>query len=425
MEHVALDPIAAMIFLAVFAGVAYATYRHAWWAVCAIVVTAPFALYRDLGPSELTLPKVTIVAAVAGLLASRASWGGWGPAARFLFAGAIAIAAATLLSVAQAEFRGPAIRETLKAAQYALTFAVVIVAVRREAYEIATRITIAVTSTLVSLSALSDLVFGLRSGFWLGGHPVPRLAGVLEGPNQLAGYLGIVLPLQCAFILLRRPIPYERQAFVFSLAVLILTFSRTGILTVLISLAIVLAVSPSARKRTVLLLAGGGALLGAAVTGALSAVYLRDLSAYSHFASLAESESGGGVGLRSALWRAAFTLWREHPLLGIGAGNFELEIPRTGLQGVRTHANSLYVQSLVEGGLPLLAAWVFTLGAAIWTFAKGPLREPLVTGALAATIGLALHQGFDFLTFFPKVGIMFWTMLALGAATIDQSPARA
>ena len=388
--------------------------------MCAIIITAPFAVYRDLGPTELTLPKVTILAAVAGLAASRASWSGWGSASRLLFAAAIAIAVTTALSIAQAEFRAPAIRETLKAAQYALTFAVVIVAMRREAYEIATRIAVDAASGIVSLAALSDFFFGFKSGFWLDGHPIPRLAGPLEGPNQLAGYLAVMLPLQCAFILLRRPIPLERPSFVLGIAVLMLTFSRGGIVTVLLSLAIVLIAVPSARKRTMVLLAAGGTLVGALVVGLLSLWYAHDLGAYSHLASAAESENGGSLGLRSQLWRAAIELWRAHPLLGIGAGNFELEIPRTGLQGVRTHANSLYLQSLVEGGLPLLAAWIFALAAAIRTFSRSSLREPLIAGALAATIGLGLHQVLDFLVFYPKVGIMFWTMLALGAATVDR-----
>ncbi len=425
VEHVPLDPLTAALFAAVFAGVAYATYRHAWWAVCAIIVTSPFALYRDIGPTELTLPKVAIIAVVSGLLASRTNWLGWGRASRIIFAGSIAIALATALSIAQADFRGPAFRETFKAAEYALTFAAVVVAMRREPYEIATRIAISATSALVSLGALSDLILGPRSGFWLNGHAIPRLAGPLEGPNQLAGYLAIALPLQCAFVLLRRPIPLERQSFVLGIAVLILTFSRSGIATVFLSLLIVALVSPSARKRTTLLLAAGGTVLGAIATGIVSLAYMRDLGAYSHLTSLVEAGDAGGVGMRSQLWRAAIALWREHPLLGIGAGNFELEIGRTGLRGVRTHANSLYLQSLAEGGIPLLAAWLGTLGSSIWTFAKGSMREPLVAGALAATIGLSLHQGFDFLTFYPKVGIMFWTMLALGAATVDQNAARA
>jgi hypothetical protein len=43
----------------------------------------------------------------------------------------------------------------------------------------------------------------------------------------------------------------------------------------------------------------------------------------------------------------------------------------------------------------------------------------LIAGALAASTGFALHQFFDLLVFFPKVGELWWIVLALGAARVD------
>jgi O-antigen ligase len=131
-----------------------------------------------------------------------------------------------------------------------------------------------------------------------------------------------------------------------------------------------------------------------------------------------ESSYAGGVGTRSELWKAAIALWRRNPLLGIGAGNFELEIPRTGLSGVRTHANSLYLQSLVEGGIPLLAATVWLVFTSIATFVRRRLESPFVIAAFAASVALALHQVVDFLTFYPKVGGEWWIVLGIGAAEL-------
>src|SRR5207302_578017 len=107
--------------------------------------------------------------------------------------------------------------------------------------------------------------------------------------------------------------------------------------------------------------------------------------------------TSGGVGTRTNLWRAAFALWRSHPVFGIGAGNFELEIGQTGLRGVRTHTNSLYLQSLVEGGIPSLAATLWLTYVSIATFARDRLRSPFVAAAFGGSIAFGLHQIFDWL----------------------------
>lgn len=125
-----------------------------------------------------------------------------------------------------------------------------------------------------------------------------------------------------------------------------------------------------------------------------------------------------GVGTRPELWRAAIILWKQHPLFGVGAGNFELEIAQTGVRGVRTHANSLYLQALVEGGIPLFAATLWLVFVSITTFLRERLESPFVLAALAAGVALGLHQVVDFLTFYPKVGAQWWIVMALGAAEI-------
>jgi O-antigen ligase len=140
--------------------------------------------------------------------------------------------------------------------------------------------------------------------------------------------------------------------------------------------------------------------------------------ALARFWDFQQSDYAGGVGTRSELWHAAWTLWLRHPIFGVGAGNFELEIPLTGLQGVRTHANSLYLQSLVEGGVFLFSATLWLVYTSIATFAREQLRSPFVLAAFAASIALALHQVIDLLTFYPKVGDEWWIAMGLGAAEL-------
>jgi O-antigen ligase len=248
----------------------------------------------------------------------------------------------------------------------------------------------------------------------LGGSLIPRIAGPLEGPNQLSGFLGIGLAVIAAQALARRrpPAALESAALFLGSAALLLTLSRAGLVTTLIAFALVVAVSPgSPRGRLTFALAvAGGAALGIGLLAARGGLGL-----LLHFSSLAEASDPGSVGTRSQLWHAALVLWQSHPLFGIGAGNFELELARAGYPSLHTHANSLYLQALAEGGPLLLAATLGLAFVSIARFARGPFSEPFVVAAFAASVGFALHQSVDFLVFFPKIGDLWWIVLALGA----------
>ena len=121
----------------------------------------------------------------------------------------------------------------------------------------------------------------------------------------------------------------------------------------------------------------------------------------------------GGVGYRPELWRAALYFFRNHPLLGIGAGNFERELPDAGVAGVRTHANNWYLQALAEGGIVLFAAtlaWIVTLFASL---VRDVRRSPWRVAALAASVALVTHQTVDYLVFYPKVAESWIALIAL------------
>jgi O-antigen ligase len=427
IQRHALDWVAVVVYAAAFLAVAEVTRRRPALGVTALIAVDPFALYRDVADTTLTLPKVALVALLAGLIARpdarRVASAALGSlVARPLLISSLFVVLATALSVAQAEHRIPALRETLKAIEYLVTFVSVIVAMRLEMREDLVRIAIVATLGAVTLGALSQEVLGAPSGLWFFNHPIPRIAGPLEGPNQLSGYLGLMLPVVAAFALLRRPTRAETLVLGLGCMALVLTLSRAGTAAAVLALVLVLVLAPSIHRRAVLASMVAGALAGLGVL-----VLYGSTSLLARFSSMAEVERSGGVGTRGQLWHAAWTLWRSHPWLGVGAGNFELEISRVGPAGIRTHANSLYLQALVEGGAPLLLATLATVAASIVTFARGSLREPLVLGALAASAGLAAHQVFDLLVFYPKVGAMWWILLGLGVARLEttSSPASA
>ncbi|MGP6158857.1 MAG: O-antigen ligase family protein [Vulcanimicrobiaceae bacterium] len=412
--------LAALLFAGVAALVALVVRQRPVLGVVALIAAGPFAFSHDVGHTTLSLPKAALLGLIAGLLVRRTDPSPLvARAARPLLVAGGLVLGVTVLSGAEAIHLEPVLRESFKAFEYLLVFGAVLVAARADWDERIVRVALAATVTLVAVLALGQASGGAPSVVVVAGHLVPRVAGPLEGPNQLAGYLGLALPVLLAFALEREPLGLELAGLGLGAMALTLTLSRAGLLAALLAASVV-AVLSRPRRRLTLITVGAGVLAGFATlvvhgyaaTHSLGGAF----AALFHYSSLAEAQTPGGVGRRSQLWAAALTLWRAHPWLGVGAGNLELELGSAGLTGIRTHANSLYLQSLAESGVVGLAATLALVAASLASFARGPFREPLVLGALAASLGFALHQCVDLLVFYPKIGELWWILLALGVA---------
>lgn len=391
------------------------TIRAPRYAVALLVALAPFALYLDIGETTLTLSKVALVGTLSGLLWRGISWPIFRstPFLRLLAAAAILLLT-TALSIDHARYIEPAVRETLKACEYLLLFVVVYAAYRLDPDPASLRIAIPATVLVVTVLALFQEWHGAPSRLPIDGHTLPRIAGPLEGPNQLAGYLGIAVPLLAALAMQRRD-RLTTIALAAASAALVLTFSRAGILATIVAVAIVFAAAPRREFKTALAAFVIGLGAGFAVVGGWG-IAIHSPAVFWLWAR--EAANPGGVGTRSQLWHAAIGLWRSHPVFGIGAGNFELEIGSIGLPLIRTHANSLYLQNMAEQGIFGIAATIFLVWQSIATFVPLRRASPFIVGALAASVGLALHQAVDLLVFFPKVGGWWWIVMAVGAAEV-------
>jgi O-antigen ligase len=159
-------------------------------------------------------------------------------------------------------------------------------------------------------------------------------------------------------------------------------------------------------------LAGSGAIALVALIGAALMAGFEW-----HFFSLAEVPVPNHLGTRAILWSSAVTLWQHFPITGVGAGNFELDLGLVGHPDVRTHANSVYLQFLAETGIIGFTALLWLIYATIAPFVRRYSRRALVIGFAAANVAIVLHQIFDYLWFFPKVG-GFWALL-LGIAVAE------
>jgi O-antigen ligase len=376
----------------------------------------PFALSRYVGHTTLTTFKAALIGAFAALVVRRAIAL---PRSGTPYVIAVVLAVlvlATAATIPHAAMRTPAVRESLKALEYAFAFLVAWWASRSDPD--APRLlglACACAIVLVALDATRDFI-APQSGVWIAGRPVLRLAGHLEGPNQLAAWLGITLPLVIATV---ESWPLLIAALALGAAALALTLSRGGIAQTLCALAGAIWARSNGTRRLV-------AVLVVAIAIGLGGLAFAERSegALFHVTSTAASQDLGGTGSRAILWHAALAMGRAHPLLGVGAGGFEFALPQYGAPPrVRTQANSLYLEALADGGLVLLAA---TLAAAVipplMLLRRG--RRAIVPFTIGiAGLALAAHGLIDDVTFYTKVGQLWWIVAGSGAAAAELASA--
>ena len=417
LERVPLTPWSIAGFLFVISASLYLGARRSPLVLLALAFSVPFAGYRDVAQTTLTIPKCVAFGSALGLVLS-----GLDPRPRSLPARLLLVMGALLLvpiaaSAAHAQDLGLVGREFFKQAEYLVFFWCAAIAVEniRGASRYLVWGVAAATFFVATLALVQAFSGNAPSAVLVNGYAVPRVASTLEGPNQLAGFLEAALPILWTssfggFALAS----YDAGA---SWAALILSGSRAGALMSAISYGLLFRLSRAAAMRWIAVSVCGVAL-GFATLGYWFAFRAHaSWSDIERFLLLDVNAQAGGVGTRAQLWPAALALFRRDPLLGIGAGNFPLQLPSVGIFGVATGASSLWLQTLAEEGIVGIVA----LAAFVWMAVRETYRlrasSVLAVAAFLATVNLYAHQIVDNLFFFPKVAELYWLLLGAAAAT--------
>ena len=411
--HYVLGPKHALVFLGIAIVVGWLTHRRPSLGIGALILCLPFAEARYLAGTSITIPKAAFAGFLIALALQRPL-----PAANviarrpvtLILIGFIAVLAAIALSSAFALHRDPVFREFAKYLEYTVLFMAAAIAFHNDPDDRPIWWSLIGIAIFESLYGFTQLFFGAHSGVIVRHHVIPRIAASLEGPNQFAGWLNLIFPVLFARMLLHRNV-WLVAAVVLSGIATAFTLSRSGIVAAFVAAAIVIVMTRPPRDVSVRLATGAAVLLIALVGIGLMVGFEW------HFFSLAEVEGPNHLGTRAILWSSALELWKTSPLLGIGAGNFELDLGLVGHPDVHTHANSLYLQFLAETGILGLLAVLYLVRASIVPFVRRYSRRALVIGVAAANIAIALHQIFDYLWFYPKVG-GFWALL-LGIGVVE------
>jgi O-antigen ligase len=411
--HVPVDIPSAIVYVVCAVAVGLLTRRRPALGIAALLVLAPFDLARYIGPTTITTLKAGLVGLFVALAFSRPDVAAFNTVpVRAMLAAFGATLAAIALSALHAEHLGAVVREAFKDGEYLLLFVGAVAAYATDPDDRPFWRTLEIAVVLVCFSALIEYVIGAHSGLLVHGSSIPRIAGALEGPNQLAGYLDVALPVLVARALVHRDRMLAVTIFLAALTD-VLTISRSGIIGAAIGVvAVLLLLRPFSGAAWRF----AGAVAAVAVLGVVLA--LRAGVPAGYFSLDQATQSADHLANRSQLWHAAVVLWRSSPVVGVGAGNYELDLDQAGLHGVRTHANSIYLQSLAEGGLVGFVATLALFATTIVVLARSGVRRPLVVGALGAAVALASHQVFDDLFFFPKVASAYWLVVGVAVAEI-------
>lgn len=353
-----------------------------------------------------------------------------------LFLGAVSASWLTTLSL------GASLVETVKWVEMlALYLYVVAVLPFRQVKWVV--ITLILAGLAQALLGLYQFIFKVGPpGFLLFGGRFLRAFGTFAQPNPYAGYLGLILPLALALTLwaasevCKIPNKPKTPDFTFKITGLILaTLSLSILLTALFAsqsrgawvafaaaaLATVIVGSKKPGLLLGLLLMGGASLglLGAfewdfqqqeatGPTSAYQAVTQRlvdaaTIATSTDISSLEVNDANFATLERLAHWQAAREMWRDHPWVGVGFGNYATIYPAYAVGrwlDPLGHAHNYLLNIGAEAGLSgisgYLIFWISTFGV-IWKAAQisDNFHRAIAAGGFGTIVHLHIHNLFD------------------------------
>lgn len=239
-----------------------------------------------------------------------------------------------------------------------------------------------------------------------------RFAALNQDPNELGLTLALGLPMAWYISLSQ---PHRRIAWLWQLYLplaipaILLTGSRGSFLTMLVALMIIPLTQERLRLRTkaaLYALAAGSLVLAGSVVPSTSLERLGSTRA---------DIEAGYFGGRGRIWRAGLEVAREHPIVGVGAGAFEVALEPTLLRERAAHQVLLSI--LVEDGIVGLCLFLAMAVAAL-----KPLRQlPPLQRRFSTILFLALAIGSLSLSWDHRKQL--WFVLGILAAQAAPRPA--
>ncbi len=213
---------------------------------------------------------------------------------------------------------------------------------------------------------------------------------------------------------------------------LVLSRSRMGTISALVSLVAILALDGTASMRAHTK-AAVAALFFLGVLGLV--VWIGSDLVMSRFETLGQEYNFNGQN-RISIWRDTLGLIRHHPLLGTGLGSFSTVYPSVQtvfLHLLVDHAHCDYLEVASELGLPgaILVFgsifWVLARTAGQYKKAEESFDKAVSLGCIGSIAAILVHSLADFNLYIPANALVFTVILALAWSHVHagETPERA
>jgi O-antigen ligase len=305
-----------------------------------------------------------------------------------LFGALILLLSALCLAAGGATSYPLAIKETLKWVLLVLAYVFTRVTIRDD--RAVRRVLVALFLAGAAQALWGVVQFGLGIGppaFAIGGFM--RAYGNFGQPNPFAGYLGTILPLALAMSLVPHPGRFRAVA-VLALGMtalgILLSFSRGAWLGMAISVGVMLlAWSERARRLVPPMVVMLLVVIVLGMFGALPPVLAnRITSVTDNFGvfdvrTVTLTSENFAVVERMAHWQAGWAIFVDHPILGVGPGNYPAVYPNYYIppwEAPLGHAHNYYLNMAAEAGVIGLVALLVVLIVAMRGLVRR-LRSPV------------------------------------------------
>lgn len=275
---------------------------------------------------------------------------------------------------------------------------------------------------IIMIMAISIFIADLAT-IWQGIHGMVRPRAFASHPMILAGYLVQMMPFLVVCGLEMGSIsPKLRMvictAVIVSIPALIFNQTRGAWLAVAVIALIYLITKIRTSRKTALVFA----LILVTVVAGLSQV--PDIQRRA--VTITDVSEQGANKERLLVWQGAIKIFRDHPVTGVGPGNFQdvyldrYIVPEATERLGHAHNNFLHI--LAENGLVGMVGFIVMFGFILYDLGRKGIGQhrPLALGVFLATVAL-LIQGFTEFNFGDSAVIrMYWFILGLAAIELPE-----